>query len=288
MPSEQASPDERAQARALVGRALAALVATQANWAGINQLAGDERQTIESWAAKAKVDLSKPTAKARSRLLEVANSALMSVALGSTGPKVDDKLGDLGLLSPSAYEVEIAELLRSNLTQNGLSKGEIREAVHNPDAHQHLSPPMEFQLNAELISLFVRVLNRTELAQGSASPEWALVIGNRKGRKLIALDAYRIQAAKLDAHGETPLDLLKAFCEVYGCELTLDQKPIGKFLVYARLVGTGTIQANHPSNHKVQLSLMAKNRGDGTVEFAFAYAIDLSEYRSSLKSQGSA
>jgi hypothetical protein len=288
MPSEQASLDERASARALVGRSLAALVAAQANWAGINQLPRDERQTIESWAAKARVDLNRLTAKARSRLLDVANNALMSVALGSTSPKVDDKLGDLGLLSPRAYEVEITERLRSDLADHALSKGEIVETVHNPDAHQHLSPPMDFQLNAELISLFVRVLNRTKITQESAPPVWSFVLGNRKGRKVIVRDAYRIQAAKLVVQGETPLDLFKAFCELYGCELTLNQKPIGKFLVYARVMGTGTVQAHRPPNHKVQLSIITQNNVDGSIEFAVGYAIDLTEYRSSLSPPGSA
>lgn len=87
MVSETAISNDHAKARLVYGRALAALVAAQANWSAISEVKGAERQVIETWATKAKVDLEKLDLKARSKLLDVANNALVSVALGSTRPK---------------------------------------------------------------------------------------------------------------------------------------------------------------------------------------------------------
>jgi hypothetical protein len=276
--------DDPSHTRAVFGRALAALVAAQSNWSGIDELPRDERQAIETWAAKAKVDLSNPSTKARSKLLDVANNALMSVALGSTHRKAEDTLGDFGLLSPRLYEVEIGQPLKSEFAEHGLTKNEIKQAVNYPDAHQHLSPPPDFQLGAEMLSLFARVRNRTEVVETNASPEWSFVIANRNGHKVLGLDGYRIERKKLATSGplETPLDLFRAFCDVYGCDLSLDQKSLGKFLVYARVVGTGHIQAHHPPGHKIHLAVWAKT-GAGTVELAFGYAIDLTKYKALFK-----
>lgn len=134
-----------------------------------------------------------------------------------------------------------------------------------------------------MLSLFARVRNRTEVSQTNASPEWSFIIAKRNGRKVAALDGYRIERKTLAISDQTPLGLFEAFCDVYGCELSLNQKKLGKFLVYARVVGTGQIQAHHPSNHKIHLAVMAKPDAAGTVELAFGYAIDLTKYKAMLQ-----
>jgi hypothetical protein len=276
----EVSRDERSK-RALFGRGIGALVAAQANWSGIPELPNDERETIEQWAEQAKVNLSKPSVKARSRLLEVANNALMSVALGSTTPKQSrDKLGSLGLLSPSLYEVQLQGPLKTGLAERGLSRNQIKHTVSEPDAYQHLSPPQDFQLGAELISVFVRVLNRDEVVQ-FASPQWSLVIGKRDGSKFLAFDGYRIDGRNIALTGETPLHLFKAFCQTFGCELLLGQKPIGKFLVYERVFGNGQIEAQAQPKHRIIFSVMAKNWGAG-FDLAYGYAIDLTDYKRAM------
>ena len=285
MASENLAGDERANTRIVFGRALAALVAAQANWTVISEVHGAERQAIENWAAKAKVDLNRPNAKARAKLLDVGNTALMSVALGSPHAKSsEDRLGTLGLLSPSLYEIKVQNPLSSELSERSLTKGDITQTLRYADAHQHFSPPPNFDPSSPLISIFVRVLNRDELSQGIASPDWCLVTASRKGRNLIAHDAYRIQRAMIVDPGTTPLDLFKAFCDVFGCELKVGEKRIGKFLLYDRVQGTGKIEAQSPPNHKVQVSAMAKSN-DGIIELAFGYAIDLTVYRRVLLDQ---
>src|SRR5262249_9461945 len=98
MALENTPQEQRAETRSVFGRALAALVAAQADWNAISEVQGAEREAIEDWAATARVDLQQPSEKARTKLLQVANTAVMSVALGSTQTKADNKLGDLGLL----------------------------------------------------------------------------------------------------------------------------------------------------------------------------------------------
>jgi len=291
MITKMAAPDQ-GDTRAIFGKALAALVAAQANWASIGEVHGAEREAIERWAAKAKVDLITPDAKARARLLDVANTELMSVALGSTHPKADDKLGELGLLSARFYEVELVDPIKSNLSEHGLTKKEIIGAVRYADAYQHLSPPAAFRSNAELVSLFVRVLNAAAVRDNRALPEWALVIGQRAGRKFYARDAYRIKASMLDdkkhhlvkIDGITPLSLFRAFCDAYGCELMLNGKPLGKFLVYERVQGSGEIGAHGPVGHKLHIASMHRSAGS-VAELGFGYAIDLTTYGHALGRQ---
>jgi hypothetical protein len=281
MVTETANIEDASKARIVFGKALAALLAAQTNWGVINEVQGAERQAIETWAAKAKVDLGKADAKARTKLLDMANNALISVALGSTRPKSEDKLGNLGLLMPRLYEVEIQNPLRTEIAEHGVTKHEVMDAIHNPDAYQHLSPPPDFNAETSLISIFVRVLNRVEVAQRSASAEWCLVIARRDGRKVWAQDAYKISQTMLVPAGGSPLDLFRAFCGVFGGELTAGSKKIGKFLLYERIKNMGKIQANLPTGHKVQLSTMARTSGD-EIELAFGYAIDMTAYKQSL------
>jgi hypothetical protein len=79
--------------------------------------------------------------------------------------------------------------------------------------------------------MFVRVLNRPAVAQRAAPAEWCFVIGRRVGRKVHVQDAYRISQATLAAVGASPLDLFRAFCGAFGCELMLGSKKMGKFLL---------------------------------------------------------
>jgi hypothetical protein len=287
MVSETANLDDPAKTRIVFGKALAALVAAQANWSVITEIHGAERQAIETWAAKAKVDLGKADAKARSKLLDVANTAFVSIALGSPHPNSEEKLGDLGLLTPRSYDIEIQNPLKSEIAEHGVTKREVGDAIHNPDAYQHLSPPPDFDQESPLISMFVRVLNRPAVAQGAAPAKWCFVVGRRVGRKVHVQDAYRISQATLTAVGASPLDLFRAFCGVYGCELMLGPKKIGKFLLYERVKGVGKIQANVPTGHKVHLSTMAKATGE-EIELAFGYAIDLTAYGEAIRGGSSA
>jgi hypothetical protein len=170
---------------------------------------------------------------------------------------------------------------KANLSDHGLTKSEIAHVVHYPDAYQHLSPPLGFNPDADLVSIFVRLLNPIEVAQGEP-PEWALITSGRKGRKLFVHDGYRIAANTLKDPGKTPIELLRSFCEVYGCELMLGERKLGKFLMYERLKGSrANIQAHAVPKHKIHLTIMATTAGD-TLELAFGYAIDLTSYSRAL------
>jgi hypothetical protein len=280
MTSEVTAYDQR-NTREIFGKALAALVAVQANSLSFGELPEPERETIATWAAKARVDLTKLDAKGRTRLLDVANTELMSVALGSTRPKTDDKLGELGLLTPRRYEVEIDGPIKLNIAEHGLTKDDLLDAVHYPNAYQHLSPPKEFGSDGELVSLFVRVRNLTAVRENRDAPEWSVVIGRRNGRKFIACDGYRITRTMIKDEGETPLALFRSFCDAYGCDLKLSGQPMGKFLVYARVKGNQRLDATAPPGHKLSIATMVKFTGVET-ELAFGYAIDLTAYDRAL------
>jgi hypothetical protein len=130
----------------------------------------------------------------------------------------------------------------------------------------------------------VRLLNRSDVVAKEALPEWAVITGNRSGRTLHVMDAYRVKRQMLtqdDSALNTPLDLFRAFCDAAGCDLTIGAKKIGKFLVYERIPDKGQLTAVHPSSHKVQVSSWFRQHEDG-FELAFAYAIDLTLYKQLL------
>jgi hypothetical protein len=271
--------DDRTSTRAIYGRALAALVAAQGNWAAVSEVQGAEKEAIEQWASKAKVNLADADAKARSKILEVANNALISVALGSTQPSALHKVVDIGLLATGQYDVDIQNPLKSEYASRFLTKRLITETVRRPDAYQHLSPPPDFQGDVPLVSIFVRVLNREEIQQKLAPAQWSLVIGCRSGRNMHVRDGYRIFGSELALSGSSPLDLFKAFCAVYGHELTIAGTKVGKVLMYQQFKGeSAKFEAVGVENkHKIIMSTFFKKGSDG-LEFAFGYAIDITKY----------
>jgi hypothetical protein len=277
--ASETSPSDKTATRAIYGRALAALVAAQGNWAVIADVKGAEKEAIEQWASKAKVNLAAADAKARSKILDVANNALVSIALGSTQSSAISKVVDIGLLATSRYEVDIQNPIKSEYAARLLTKHLITETVRYPDAYQHLSPPPDFDRDAPLVSIFVRVLNREEVQQKIAPAEWSLVMGSRSGRKMQIRDGYRIFGSELELSGNSPLDLFRSFCAVYGHELAVGGKRVGKVLMYQQFKGQGAnFQAlDVKGRQKLAMSTFVK-QGNDTIEFAFGYAIDMTQY----------
>ena len=284
----EGSHHESSTPRAIAANALAALLAAQTHWTVIKDLTGPEREVVEQWAAKAKVDLGRADARARAKLLDVANDELVTLALGSARPKAQDKLGDLGLVSPRRYRFEQTPQLRDLIGRRGVTKREIEDTVHSPDAYQHLFPPGDFNPDVELMSLFVRVLNRAQVAQDGALAVWCLVVAKREGLKIAGYDAFRVYEDIVKFADGSPLELLRAFCEVYGMELDIKGKRFGKFLTYAKIlvepnVGLGW---NAERGRSFSGSTILRSTDDGFLEFALAYAIDSTAYESDLKARG--
>ncbi len=289
MESETLSQDP-SKYRLIVGNVLAALVASEgaASASVLRELSTAERSVVSDWAAQARVNLDNLDSRGRTKLLNIANETLISLAVGNVNPRdANAKLGTLGILSPAKYAAKATPRLLETLSLAGLTLKDARDAIHHPDAYQHLSPPSDFgEDDTGRPSLFVRQLNRSE-----ADPaDWLFVIGLRTGSAINMYTALRMfgDDVRLDRDKSSPVDLLRAFAESFGLDFKIGGTPVGKFCVYKSVSGLDSNlqvlkSSEGPEIDQYSISLFVKlNPKMDRTEIALAFVADTAAYRRSL------
>jgi hypothetical protein len=279
---------DRPTARRIVASALAALLAGESASQAkpIETLPEREQGVIREWAFKAKVDPYSLDRKSRLKLLELANEALITIVTGDTKPKdMQNKLGAAGVLAPDRYTPVPTATLKESLGLSGLSARDAENAVRNADAYQHLFPPDDFGPDADFLSIFVRLLNKSDVQSKRSPAQWLLVTGSRKGKTIEMQTAFLILETKIeiDPIRSTPVDLLKSFANTFGNEITLGGTSVGKFCLYKTLPGH-ELPPVGVSGRRVLASLMFRfNSKRNVTEIATAFSIDKDRYEASLR-----
>ncbi len=290
---------DRRMARLIVSNALAALLASESPAAASSQinLNEPERAVLYELATRAKVNLTKLdmpaltdlNPQARTKLLETANSALMTLSVGELKPHdADEKLGSLGILSPARFEAKTSDSLKMTVEKARLKVKDAVNVIKKPDAYQHLFAPADFGEEKEQLSIFVGLLNKLRLIQRNETPDWLMVIGRRKGAKIEMSVAFRIFGDEIPNYANYatlgPVELLKAFVERHGVELIVSDFPVGKFCLYKIIQGDDIRVSSGNQVPTITNFFFRKNSQTGKMEIALAFAIGISSYEGSISS----
>jgi hypothetical protein len=185
----------------------------------------------------------------------------------------------------------------------------IRLTIREPHAEQHYGPRVSDD-RPSLVSLFARRFEPRYPYRAFI----LLVLGYRQGMTLKVWSAWRIYPAAIDLRSATTLvEITKCFAESYGHVIRVGTKS-SKFILSERMAyvrgkemnvlelktlrGASGVTITLSRERKLKYHLHGKNdflvsmffkgSDEGFVEVAFAMAIDVKEYRSTLRRFGAA
>jgi hypothetical protein len=150
---------------------------------------------------------------AQAKIFDTLSSEISKYALKNADIRqIKARLGARGDLNPSSYEVDVPSDRRDDLAVRGIRPNHIEDALHTPDAVQHLSS----ERNDFLVSLFLKRV-------GSGRDAFTLlVVARRDGYLLRVRDALRIYHSDVDIKGaHEPFAVLRAFLNRYGVPIQI-------------------------------------------------------------------
>ncbi|HEX6046845.1 MAG TPA: hypothetical protein VFZ22_20300 [Pyrinomonadaceae bacterium] len=232
---------------------------------------------------KLKLSPSDQSEAGKAELLEYLAKEMSRAALSNADiEEIKERVGQRGDLRPGLYKIKIPDDARKLAAERFISIGEIRDAVERPDEVEHLLPE-RFGVNGEAVSLY----SQKWVTEKSGELSQLLVLTRRKGYKQTVLDVIRVYESDVDlSNATTPLEMLRAFIEVYGQVQQIGERA-EKFFLYETIPFVG--------NHADVIKLPTEPEGETTiskffckfsftsVEVAIAYTILERKYRSDLR-----
>ncbi len=222
-----------------------------------------------------------------------------------------ERLSERAELPSDRYVLELYQNLGDRLAAFGLPREQeeqlIRSTVREPHAEQHYGPRVSDD-RPSLVSLFARRFEDPYPHRSFI----LLVLGYREGTVLNVWDALRIYPAVVNVDGAVTLvDMVERFANHFGYSLTVSDRT-SKFVLAARLpwnrnretvvlelrslqAASATVvlsrrnelQFHAAGRERFYLSMLLKRSADeGVIELAFVMAIDIKEYRSTLRRFG--
>lgn len=225
------------------------------------------------------------TPEAQARLFEFVTNELVNAATDTAHLReARERIGQKGWLRPGLYEVKFAQSF-THSTTFGVRRTHVEQALHNPDAIEHLYPERKGLVEVAPLSLFVK---RIDLEK-SKDPFFLLAIATRRGFVLTVDMAWRVYSADVAVEpGTTPLEMLRSFVEKYG----LLQRIAGKearFFDYMAIPWGDTEQRElridvlRPDDRPFhQLQMVRPLLQKRIIEVGLSLAIDDNKYRADL------
>lgn len=192
------------------------------------------------------------------------------------------RLAERGDLPSDLYEISIVKNIADFHGKNFvLEKRLIETTIRFPTKEQHFGPMRANVREPTLISLFARQF-RTKFPFKDFT---MLVAASRNGLLLDVLQAWRIYPSMLKTDGADNLvDLLRAFSDTYGSDVTIEGKS-GHFFLLLDRVAPPMIEFVMPHGKKKTITFSQfgqTNPSNGEQGAALVVAIDLEQYKDML------
>jgi hypothetical protein len=248
---------------------------------------GDVRLVLDEVRSKLRVERADESSRTKARIVDFLSSAIDRQVFGP-GQKIDatlQRVGQLGLLSPSAYTVQQPESFKQRFYSLTFNKRLVREVINEPDEVQHLMTENALDNDEkDALSLFLKkaVSNKNEA-------HWLLIQTVRIGMTQVAQSAWRVFPADVDlSKVEDPKGVLRAFVDVFGLNVRVGGTE-SKFIDVVQYP-TGSIQMGMEQRVGVEAFYSWSSRShtklENISEIGIAYGINLQAYRAALQSHG--
>lgn len=196
----------------------------------LSRLSSDEALALQSVALSMGVTIEELSSapSLRNQVLEILTKMLRDSALTEPRSKAaKESLGQAGLLSPSLYTIDFADLIKV-FEKLGERRTNITQVIHFPDVVQHLEMPSGSEPGIdESQSIFIR-----EIKPGKKKPFLQMVVARRSGSNLTFSAAWRFYSEIIAWDGTmSPLDLLRKLVDRYGIPFSIANSQPSKFLL---------------------------------------------------------
>jgi hypothetical protein len=174
------------------------------------------QRILEEVYHKLKVSPDDKSDESQARVINYIGNELSRAALAySDVQEITNRIGQQGNLRADAYKVILTSTHEKAARTYGITRAQIKDAVNYPDDFQHLLPGL-FGPTDNAISLFVKEHDN------ESDPFTILVQTKRTGSTLEVNKAFKIYYSDVDlVHSLTPLDVLLAFVNEYGVNITV-------------------------------------------------------------------
>jgi hypothetical protein len=245
-------------------------------------------QVLEEVYTRLELDKSDSSQWARHKLLKFLVDEMSRYALKDANlQNLKERLGQLGYLRSDLYRIQYKGSWAETEKQ-GIRRSHVEEAVHKPDATEHLLPERIQQRGNPLISLFMKN------ATSSRGDRFTLLVQATRIADVQRIDnVWRVYHSDVDLSSiREPLKILRAFVDVYGVSFKVGKSLSSKFFLYEAVPildkrnKNSVIQIDNVQEANLIASTLFRISSLHVVEIAIAYIIDVKKYFKDLRKHG--
>lgn len=233
-----------------------------------------------------KIEPSDHSTTAKAKILEFLTKEMSEpVVGGARGEQAKIRLGQRGDLRPDFYKIEFGDSFRE-AEKRGIKKSHVEDALRHPDEVQHLIPERIRAEGFPAVSLYTRHHGH----QRSTDRFTLLVQTMREGYTQRISSTWRVYHSDVNlSQAHEPLDMLRAFVDVYGLYCRVGTSVPAKFFFYEAFPlvpgqrPTEMLKFDAPQEALFDSSFLVRVSPLGVIEVAIAYVIDLGRYMSDLR-----
>lgn len=249
-----------------------------------------QMKVLEEVKRKLRLDANDQSHTANAKILEFLASEVCEYILSRANVNhIKNRLGQRGELWPSHYEVEFSRQFADTAEKRGVRRKHVVEALRQPDAVEHLLTPRIKDSDSVHFSLYIKVVKKPE----TTDPFNLLVQTRRTGNVQSVASVWRIYLKDVNLKNvREPLDVLRAFVEVYGMDFRIAESSWGKFFLYESIQPgvnqrtTKILEVENLKNENWESGMLFRKSSLGVIEIAVAYVINISKYTNDLRRHG--
>ena len=215
---------------------------------------------------------------------EIERAALEGVDIS----EVKRRLGERGTLAPSLFKIEFTPQFVGTSQRQGVDRADVERTLEAPDRVDHIVPTGLGMQPDKATSLYVKLFpNRSTLLNTFS----LLVACQRVGYVQRVGQAWRVYHSDVDlSRTMTAVDVLRAFVDKYGIEITIGEKK-GKFFWYEHVpikshTMTDIVKFDHSKNLDMEVNFQRGLIITDTLEIVYAFAINNTVYQADLLRHG--
>jgi hypothetical protein len=258
---------------------------------GPETLPGDLRElqdsTLAEIQARLGIEPADQSAVTKAKILEFLAKELSEPVLrGARGEQAKIRLGQRGDLRLDLYKIEFDAFFHDTAEKRGIRKNHVEYALRHPDEAQHILPGRIKAEGFPAVSLYAKHHGDPR----STDRFTLLVQTERKGYLQHINSAWRVYHSDVNlSQVHEPLDILRAFVDVYGLYCRVNDSAPTKLFFYEAFPlapgqqPTSILKFDSSQAATFDASFLVRVSPLGVVEIALAYVIDSARYMSDLR-----
>lgn len=229
------------------------------------------------------------SSKAMSKIYDYLAKEIGRVALAQVDVKeIKSRLGQRGDLAASLYKVEFTPQFVDGYERHGVDRANVELALRAPDGVEHVHPAGLGIEDDKATSLYLKRFSNSSKPSNAFT---LLVACQRIGYVQRVGHAWMIFHSDVDlSKAKTPSEVLRAFVDKYGLDITVGEKT-GRFFWYERVAvprdkKTNIVTFKHIEGLDMEVNFQQGLIFPDAVEIVYAFSINNTAYEADLLKHG--